>query len=48
MTSAGINERILSMAEDFEHRSGTLVIGLGRFGSAVATTMDSLGLAMKF
>lgn len=31
------------MADEFQHLSGTLVIGLGRFGSAVATTMESLG-----
>lgn len=31
------------MADDRQRTSGTLVIGLGRFGSAVATTMESLG-----
>ena len=32
------------MAEsDWQHSSGTLVIGLGRFGSAVAATLDRLG-----
>lgn len=31
------------MADDKQLASGTLVIGLGRFGSAVATTMESLG-----
>ena len=31
------------MAEDKAQASGTLVIGLGRFGSAVAATLDRLG-----
>lgn len=31
------------MADDNQHLSGTLVIGLGRFGSSVAATMESLG-----
>lgn len=30
------------MADEYHKLSGTLVVGLGRFGSAVATTMDSL------
>lgn len=31
------------MADDYQNLSGTLVIGLGRFGSALARTMDSVG-----
>ena len=31
------------MAEEKTLASGTLVIGLGRFGSAVALTLDKLG-----
>ena len=31
------------MAEDKDLSSGTLVIGLGRFGSAVALTLEKLG-----
>ena len=31
------------MAEEKTLASGTLVIGLGRFGSAVAFTLDKLG-----
>lgn len=30
------------MSDEYVNLSGTLVLGLGRFGSAVATTMDSL------
>ena len=40
---AGKNGGMADERESKELQSGTLVIGLGRFGSAVAVTQDQLG-----